>query len=380
MKRNAVLTGLLLALAILPGKSIGQTLSEDGRLVYNYPFAPSEGLVNRLEKEYRQEICLNGYWEFQPMALPSSYKQGKGIAPELPLPQDGKWSDVRIKIPSPWNINAFANRGLEGPDHRNYPSYPREWEQVKMGWLKKTATIPADWDGQQIKLYFEAVAGAAVVYVNQEKVGENFDLFLPFSIDITDKVKAGDKVEIMVGVRSQSLFEDNSTVGRRIVPAGSMWGYHVAGIWQDVYLLALPQVQVENVYVKPLVSQNMLEFDVTVRNNTDKKANVQLQGRINEWVNLAGTDVNSAPVPAWELGKEALTVEPVKATVPANSFQKVTLQVPVADGDLRYWTPEHPNLYAALLSLKSGKLRSAIPSTSNCPRSSPNNTTSPVTS
>ena len=76
------------------------------------------------------------------------------------------------------------------------------------------------------------MAGATEVYINKEKVGENFDLFLPFSIDITDKVNAGETVEVLVGVRSQSLFEDNSTIGRRIVPAGSMWGYHIAGIWK----------------------------------------------------------------------------------------------------------------------------------------------------
>ena len=76
------------------------------------------------------------------------------------------------------------------------------------------------------------------------KIHENFDLFLPFSIDITDKVNAGETVEVLVGVRSQSLFEDNSTIGRRIVPAGSMWGYHIAGIWQDVYLLALDPQEV----------------------------------------------------------------------------------------------------------------------------------------
>lgn len=74
-----------------------------------------------------------------------------------------------------------------------------------------------------------------------------------------------------MGVRSQSLFENNSTIGRRIVPAGSMWGYHIAGIWQDVYLLALPKVHVEDVYVKPLVSKNMLELEVTVQNNTEKR-------------------------------------------------------------------------------------------------------------
>ena len=354
MKRNAILLSLLTALFLLPGKAVGQTTSSDGKLVYNFPFAPSEGLVNRTEKEYRKEVCLNGYWDFQPVALPGSYVQGKGIAPELPLPKEGAWSKTRIKIPSPWNINSFANRDVEGPDHRNYPSYPKEWEQVKMAWMKKMITIPADWDGQQIKLYFEAVSGYTEIYINKEKVGENFDIFLPFSVDITDKVNAGETAEVWVGVRSQSLFENNSTIGRRIVPAGSMWGYHIAGIWQDVYLLALPKVHVEDVYVKPLVSQNMLELEVTVQNNTEKKADLQLQGKINEWVNLAGTDVNSAPVPAWKLGQEALKVAPVKVAIPANASSKVVLQVPVS-GELNYWTPEQPNLYAVLLSLQAKK-------------------------
>ena len=354
MKRNAILLSLLTALFLLPGKAVGQTTSSDGKLVYNFPFAPSEGLVNRTEKEYRKEVCLNGYWDFQPVALPGSYVQGKGIAPELPLPKEGAWSKTRIKIPSPWNINSFANRDVEGPDHRNYPSYPKEWEQVKMAWMKKTITIPADWDGQQIKLYFEAISGYTEIYINKEKVGENFDIFLPFSVDITDKVNAGETAEVWVGVRSQSLFENNSTIGRRIVPAGSMWGYHIAGIWQDVYLLALPKVHVEDVYVKPLVSKNMLELEVTVQNNTEKKVDLQIQGKINEWVNLAGTDINSAPVPAWELGQEALKVAPVKVAIPANASSKVVLQVPVS-GELNYWTPEQPNLYAVLLSLQAKK-------------------------
>lgn len=354
MKRNAILLSLLTALFLLPGKAVGQTTSSDGKLVYNFPFAPSEGLVNRTEKEYRKEVCLNGYWDFQPVALPGSYVQGKGIAPELPLPKEGAWSKTRIKIPSPWNINSFANRDVEGPDHRNYPSYPKEWEQVKMAWMKKMITIPADWDGQQIKLYFEAVSGYTEIYINKEKVGENFDIFLPFSVDITDKVNAGETAEVWVGVRSQSLFENNSTIGRRIVPAGSMWGYHIAGIWQDVYLLALPKVHVEDVYVKPLVSKNMLELEVTVQNNTEKKADLQIQGKVNEWVNLAGTDINSAPVPAWKLGQEALKVAPVKVAIPANASSKVVLQVPVS-GELNFWTPEQPNLYAVLLSLQAKK-------------------------
>ena len=356
MKKNFILLcSLLASFTLQPTKTGAQTAANGQKMTYPYTFAPSEGLVNKTEKEHRQEICLNGYWDFQPVALPQDYKQGKGIAPKLPFPKDENWDKTRIKIPSPWNINSFGYRNLEGPDHRNYPSYPKEWEQVKMAWMKKNITIPDTWKSQQIKLYFEAVAGYSEVYINKEKLGENFDLFLPFSFDITDKVTPGETVEILIGVRSQSLFENNSTIGRRIIPAGSMWGYHINGIWQDVYLLALPKVHIEDIYVKPLVSKNTLEVEVTVQNKTAKKTDIQLQGNIREWINCAGTDINSAPVPTWSLGMEALYVTPHKVSIDANASQKVTLQIPVNENTLKYWTPESPNLYALLLSIQDKK-------------------------
>lgn len=358
-KRNIFLTSILCIVSLSLSITLQAQQSENTPhrgVLYPYTYAPSEGIVNKMEKTYRKEICLNGYWDFLPVALPPAYRQGQGEAPALPLPAaTSTWSATRIKIPSPWNINSFANRDLEGPDHRNYPSYPKEWEQVKMAWMRKTVTVPSDWEGEQIKIYFEAVAGLAEVYINQEKVGENFDLFLPFSIDITDRVQPGQPVEILVGVRSQQLFENNATVGRRIIPAGSMWGYHINGIWQDVYLIALPKVHIEDIYVKPLVSQNKLQLEVTVRNCTDKHANLTLQGNVYEWINRAGTDVNSAPVPNWALGTEVLDVKPYKISVAANAVQQATLDVPLSEGVLEYWTPEHPNLYALLLSVKQKK-------------------------
>ena len=135
---------------------------------------PHEGFINKTEKEFRSEVCLNGLWDFQPVDLPSGYIQGKGIAPELSMPRENAWSDVSIKIPSPWNINSFANNGLEGPDHRNFPSYPTAWDNVRMAWMRKFVTIPDEWTDKQILLHFEAVAGFAEVYVNERKVGEKF--------------------------------------------------------------------------------------------------------------------------------------------------------------------------------------------------------------
>lgn len=328
---------------------------ENEPLIYEFPFAPSEGIINKTEKTHRKEICLNGYWDIQTVELPQNYQQGKGVAPELPKPESTMWSKTKIKIPSPWNINAFAYRDLEGPDHRNYPSYPQEWEDVKMAWMKKEVTIPADWDGKQIKLHFEAVSGFAEIYVNSRKVKDNFDLFLPFDADITEYAVPGEKIEILVGVRDQSLFEDKSTIGRRIIPAGSMWGYMIRGIWQDVYLVALPKINIDDIFIKPLVSNNVLELEVTVQNNTGAKEVIRLQGIINRWLNKAGTDINSAPVPNWELGENVLNIASNKITIDANSKITTTISVPVKQGELDFWTPDFPNLYTLRLFLDNKK-------------------------
>lgn len=322
--------------------------------VYNHPFAPSEGLVNRTEAAYRSELCLNGYWDFQAMPLPKDFKYGKGQAPALPQPKTDGWDQTRIKIPSPWNVNDFAFRGLEGPDHRNYPSYPKAWEKVKMAWMRKTVTVPQQWAGRRVVLHFEAVAGMAEVYVNDQKVGENFDIFLPFDIDVTRYVKPGEQAEVRVGVRSEWLFENRSTVGRRVIPGGSMWGNMINGIWQDVYMVALPEVYIKDVYVKPLVGQHKLQLVATVENTTARRHSLSLQPQVREWLNRAATDVNHAPVPAWELGAEALRGGMKAVTVDAGKTATVTIDLPVKDGQLRYWTPETPNLYGLLLSMKEG--------------------------
>lgn len=271
------------------------------------------------------------------------------------MPSPEGWDNTLIRIPSPWNANSFANHNLEGPDHRDFPSYPQSWDKVRMAWMRKIVTVPQGWAGQRLMLHFEAVAGFAEVYVNGSKVAENFDNFLPFEADITDVAEPGKEAEILVGVRSLSLFDDNSTIGRRVIPAGSMWGTHISGIWQDVCLTSLPQVRVTDVFVKPLISKKTLEVEVTLRNDTGKDVKVSVGGDVKEWVNMAAKDVLGAPVPAWRLGQQALSVRAVQTTVSAGGVSVVTLTAPVEDGMLDFWSPEHPSLYALLLSVKSGK-------------------------
>jgi hypothetical protein len=103
-------------------------------------------------------------------------------------------------------------------------------------------------------LQFEAVAGNCVVVVNGQEVGRHFDIFLPFTSDITRAARFDVENEILIGVRKPSLFDHKSGYGHRQYQGGSFWGQHIAGIWQDVMLLAVPPVRVHDVFVVPDVA------------------------------------------------------------------------------------------------------------------------------
>ena len=74
---------LSLTAALLTG---GDLLFAKDKIVFNRDFSPAEGLVSPQEKPYRQEICFNGLWDFQTVAVPRDWKQGNGVTPILTAP------------------------------------------------------------------------------------------------------------------------------------------------------------------------------------------------------------------------------------------------------------------------------------------------------
>jgi beta-galactosidase len=321
-------------------------------------FAPQQGRLAPVERPARDEICLNGSWQFAPVALPIGFQTGKGIVPTLPPPTADGWDRTPIRIPSPWNVNTFPDRRNLGGDFRCFPSYPAAWNDAPMGWLRRTFSVPAGWKGRRLILHFDAVAGDTQVLVNGKPVGRHFDNFLPFDLDVTDAVHSGGGNELLVGVRKASLFDVPGKYGRRPYQGGSMWGQHIAGIWQDVFLEAVPTVHISDVFVKPSVDRDLLEAEVTVVNEGDAPATVRPSAEAFPWINDAGKDILSAPEPKWRLAKAAalrLSAPPEAVTVPPHGTTTITLRAPSVGGRLKFWSPDSPNLYGLVCRLGGGK-------------------------
>jgi hypothetical protein len=319
-------------------------------------FAPQQGLVAPVEQPYRNEICLNGSWDFQPVALPTDFQRGQSPLPTLTTPTAAGWEKTRIRIPSPWNVNSFPDEQMRGGDFRTFPSYPDSWKNVQMGWLRRSFSVPASWKGKRLVLHFGAVAGNTQIVVNGKTMGGHDDIFMPFDMDVTDAVLLSKANTLLVGVRKSSLLDIEGKYGRRLYQGGSFWGQHIAGIWQDVFLEAVPVVRVANVFVKPNVDKDSLEAQVTLRNDGDRATTVNLTGDLRPWVSQAGREVLSAPEPEWILGATVLRTKGTLAKVPARGTVTVTVSANVG-GKLKLWSPQSPNLYGLVctLSASNGK-------------------------
>jgi hypothetical protein len=344
----------LCRLGVLVLMSIGLASFAMASTDFKHAFAPTAPFVPPPEQPYHHDLCLSGGWQFQPVALPKNFHEGVDPAPELTMPVGSAWESVAVKVPSPWNVNSFANRRGLGGDFRTYPSYPAAWESVEMGWLRRTAQIPADWKGDRALLHFAAVAGDVRILVNGKDAGKTFDIFFPFDLDITNLVTPGESAEILVGVRKASLFDVKGRYGRREYQAGSFWGQHIVGIWQDVDLVGVPPVRVTNTFVQPEVGEKTLKVDVTLRNDSNADATVDLAGEVHRWRSLAAKDGVDAPEPLWKLETPVdLHLANLAVHIPVHQEVTVTLQARV-DAQLALWSPEQPNLYGLIVRVKSG--------------------------
>ncbi|MDR1120495.1 MAG: beta-galactosidase [Dysgonamonadaceae bacterium] len=335
-------------------------------VVFDGDFSPAEGLTTPQEKPFRDEICLNGYWDIQAIPAPQGWKQGETPTPELPSSAAGKWEEVQIKIPSAVNVNDWGRGAKTGagtdqpyaPSSVYFPSYPEKWIHARMAWLRKSFTLPEAWNGKRIYLHFEAVAGESTVYINGKEAGKNFDSHLPFELDVTDYVLPNGRNEILVGLRHSKLFDKNHPQYSKFgatYPTGSNTD-DLLGIWQDVFLLAVPDVHIADVFVKPLVDKNVLEIEVELKNQSGKKQKISLSGEVKEWINRADfSHPLSAAEIAWNLGNTALQIPAGKNIELAAGETRTVLLQKAVTGELNYWSPAQPNLYNLLLNINGKK-------------------------
>ncbi|MBR4940523.1 MAG: MFS transporter, partial [Clostridia bacterium] len=243
--------------------------TEDGQLPWSqYP---------RPQMVRRSYICLNGSWEL--------FAEKKGTLRSLGT----------VTVPFPPESDASG------------VGYTPEKGEILV--YRRSFCPPETGAGDRVMINFGASDQETEVFVNGNKAGENLGGYLPFSFDITEFLKPGENA---LEVRVKDDLDTDLPYGKQCRSPKGMWYTPVSGIWQTVWLEAVPENHIRSLSVKTEGST----VTVTVRGGEAKKT-----------LSLKNCD-----------GGENYSFS-------GDSFS-FTLK------DLKLWSPEEPNIYR--FTLESG--------------------------
>jgi len=233
-----------------------------------------------------------------------------------------------IDLPHDWSIEGeFSPKNPMGNDGGYLPS--------GLGWYRKSFSVPAEWNGKQVSIYFEGVYMNSEVFVNGKSLGVYPYGYSSFSYDLTPYLIFGKQNSIAVRV-------DNSQ------QKNCRW-YSGSGIYRHVWInatndVAIPRWATAITTPKVTAKEATVEVTTLVKNKTNSPQSIRVRTEI-LGINLkkAGstyTDINVA----------------------ASSEKEVKQIIKVSKPNL--WSTETPNLYQYKIEvLKDSKVIDIVSNT-----------------
>ncbi|WP_405070948.1 beta-galactosidase [Kribbella sp. NBC_01510] len=245
-------------------------------------------------------VNLNGEWQFEVDRSDSGLERG---VRERDLAQ-------RITVP-------FApETQLSGIENVDF---------LEAVWYRTTVTIPAEWSGKDAVLHFQAVDHDATVWVNGVEVVRHRGGFTPFSANLSKVAQPGEEATIVVRARDTHKGPQARGKQSQLYFNHSCLYTRTTGIWQTVWLEAVPAVHLGRPRITPDVAGSSFHLEVPVSaNKPDWKIRATLKDSDGEVTRAeVRADLDLAP--------------------------RLTLQIP-ADR-VRHWDTTDPHLYDVLLEL-----------------------------
>lgn len=152
-----------------------------------------------------------------------------------------------------------------------------EWVPARTWVYKKTCAVPDALRGKRLRLHFDGVDYEAAFYLNGELLGGHRGLFTPAVFDVTERVQFG--AENLIAVVIAAAPHEQPQVSRTSLvrtdkPRMNYWWDFCPrminiGIWQDVWLEATETARLEDVWVRPTLTDDFQRAEVAVRVDVD---------------------------------------------------------------------------------------------------------------
>jgi len=252
--------------------------------------------------------------------------------PEYPRPQMVR--DVWMNLNGLWNYSIVAKDASAPASYSGDILVPFAVEASLSGvgktvgkdnslWYRRTFIVPQAFKGKNVLLHFGAVDWKCEVFINGKPVGSHQGGYDPFSFDITPHLKKSGAQEITVSVWDPSD-DGPQPRGKQVKNPNSIWYTPVTGIWQTVWLEAVPSTHIVSL-------QNIADID---------KKNITVKALVD---NLQPDD--HLRVSVWDNGQKLGERE--------TGSSEVTLPIENA----KLWSPSVPFLYDVRVAImRKGKL------------------------
>ena len=198
--------------------------------------------------QFRREsyLNLNGQWEY---AITES--------DEMPAQFDGL-----ITVPfSPESILSGVGRTLLA--HQTL-------------WYRRRLVLPEGFlpQGGRVLLHFGAVDQEAAVFVNGRQVAGHVGGYTAFTADITDALADENTLVVRVHDDTDRSFHSR---GKQKTQRGGIWYTPQSGIWQTVWMEAVPEKHMQSLRIEPLLDEGSVRITV---NGTGETGEAVIEGKI----------------------------------------------------------------------------------------------------
>lgn len=267
-------------------------------------------------------VNLNGRWLFKYYSTPSEIPENIfTINPEV------KWDS--ITVPGNMELQGFGTPRYLDEEYTfpvNPPYIPKNMQSV--GIYCRTFTIPQKWDGHRVYVHFGSANSAILCFVNGNYVGYGEGSKTPVEFDKTPYLATGGNTIVVKDMR----YSDGS-----YLECQDFW--RVSGLERDVFLYALPPLQVFDytVIAQPYTDGDSghIELNVVLKNEGEKNLKGELTA---ELLDVSGHIV-------LEFGKS------IELPSKGKDMASFTFEV----SHVNLWNAENPYLYTLLIGLENGQ-------------------------
>jgi beta-galactosidase len=200
-------------------------------------------------------------------------------------------------------------------------------------WYKKTIAVKHEWKNKQVFIRFDAAMNASEVFLNGEKIASHLGGYLPFTVNLTNKLKADAPNELVLHLDNR----DSAITGPK--PLKDLDFNTYGGIYRNTHLILK-----NDVYISDAVSVGKTAgggIFVTYPEVTDANAKVQVK------TNLINANAKEKTVKVKQQlfdGDKLVTEATSEAQkLAAQNDLDITSSLSVASPQL--WSPQSPHLY-----------------------------------